>query len=394
MIFKASLFSLLLFVTLLLNSCGSGSDTQTFTLEEKKFVHSLFLTEYLWYDQVTSHIDYTQFTQRKELVHTLTYKEKDRWSTVFTNEKLNAFSEQRSTGFGILYTPDFMIRSTRIDAPAYHKLKRGDKLIAINDQPITRSLLKEAAQILDKATKFTLLREGTELEIFITSAAYNYKVVEKKIFPLKDRSVGYLRYDEFTESSNEEVEKAFDLFYQHHIEEMIIDLRYNGGGYLSLASIILENLINDQQKKRQFYLDGNPTFNTETKDRTYYFEEASLQDGNELNIKRVIFLTTKNTASASEALINALIPYLGKENVITIGDNTHGKPVGMNGKQYGNYIYLLINFFVKNSNDQTTSFNGIPVTCEGNDDIGHALGDENETMLSTALYYIRNNACP
>jgi C-terminal processing protease CtpA/Prc len=110
-------------------------------------------------------------------------------------------------------------------------------------------------------------------------------------------------------------------------------------------------------------------------------------------MKRVIFLVTKDSASASELVISALKPYLGNTNVVTIGADTHGKPVGMSGKVYGTNYYFLINFFVRNNAGDPTSFNGIPATCTAEDDLTHLMGDENETMLKTALYYIENDAC-
>ena len=93
-------------------------------------------------------------------------------------------------------------------------------------------------------------------------------------------------------------------------------------------------------------------------------------------------------------MINALVPYLGAENVITIGANTHGKPVGMRGRIYDKHIYFLINFFVRNNAGATTSFNGITPTCSAEDDLKHSMGDERETMLSSAIYYIQYGQCP
>ena len=119
-----------------------------------------------------------------------------------------------------------------------------------------------------------------------------------------------------------------------------------------------------------------------------------MQDGNELNMKRVFFLVTNNSASASESIISALIPYLGESNVITIGDNTDGKPVGMIGRTYDNNYYFLINFMVRNNANESSSFNGIPVTCPPEDDMTHLMGDVDETMLQTALTYIQTGACP
>jgi hypothetical protein len=128
-------------------------------------------------------------------------------------------------------------------------------------------------------------------------------------------------------------------------------------------------------------------------ERSSQFEDAELQDGNELNMKRVFFLTSKSSASASEAVISALVPYLGIDNIITVGDATHGKPVGMNGKTYGINYYFLINFFVRNNAGETSGFEGIPPTCTADDDLTHFMGDANEIMLKTALYYIETGSC-
>jgi hypothetical protein len=65
----------------------------------------------------------------------------------------------------------------------------------------------------------------------------------------------------------------------------------------------------------------------------------------------------------------------------------------MNGRTYGVNYYFLINFIVKNDKGETTSLDGIPVTCPAEDDLSHLRGDVNETMLKTALYYIATDNC-
>ena len=119
-----------------------------------------------------------------------------------------------------------------------------------------------------------------------------------------------------------------------------------------------------------------------------------MQDGNELNLERVVFLVTQNSASASEMVISSLKPYLGEENVVTIGSYTHGKPVGMAGYIDGSNYYFLINFYIRNNDGISTSFYGIPPTCSAKDDLTHPRGDIEEDMLSTALYYLLHSTCP
>ncbi len=380
-------------ISLLLNSCGSSNDgkTQVFSLEEKEFLHNLFLTEYLWSDQVASNINYTRYTDPQLMINNLRINPPDTWSLTITKQEYEDDINQRAAGFGFGYTSDFMIYLVRINAPVYGKLFRGDKILEVNDEAVTTDLLSQASQNLNVASIFTILRDGSEMDITLTPSEYSFNVSLGKIILQGTQKVGYLRFDSFTESSVSEFEAIFNTFHHENIDELVIDMRYNGGGSVATASALLDNITNAYASQRQMYLDWN--INYKNNNSRYRFEDIDMQDGNELNMQRVFFLTTKGSASASEAVISALIPYLGINNIITVGEHTHGKPVGMRGKTYGTNYYFLINFFVKNNAGDTSSFNGIPATCTAEDDLTHLMGDKNETMLKTALYYIENGSC-
>lgn len=386
---------------LFLNSCGSGSSssstsitddgTEVFSLEEKQFLHDLFLTEYLWYDQVASNIDYTQFTEPQEMINVLRIDPYDQWSFTMTQQEYEDYSNQLTSGFGFGYTSDFFIYLVRINAPAYGLLFRGDQILEINGEAVTDTLIKQASDNLNVPTTFTLLRDGNQLYVTVSPSEYTFNVSLGKIITQGTQKIGYLRYDSFTENSVAEFERIFTLFHGENIDELVIDLRYNGGGSVTTASALLDNVTNAYASERQMYLDWNANY--QQYNSSYTFEDIDLQDGNELNMKRVFFLTTKGSASASESVINALVPYLGADNVVTIGNFTHGKPVGMTGRVYSTNYYFLINFFVRNNDGDTTSFDGIRPVCIAEDDITHMMGDENETMLKTALHYIETDLC-
>lgn len=396
------LLTLSISITLLLNSCGSGSssdnnvipeeEVQVFSLDEKEFLHTLFLTEYLWFDQVAENVDYDLFAQPQEMINALRFDPPDQWSFTMTKQEYEDYTNQKTTGFGFSYTNDFFIYLVRINAPAYDKLFRGDQILEINGEAVSQTLISEASQNLNVPTTFTLLRDGSQTDVTVTPSEYSFNVSLGKIIIQGTQKVGYLRYDSFTESSVDEFERIFTTFNNEGIDELVIDMRYNGGGSIVTASALLDNITNAYASQRQMYLDWN--VNYKQNNSAYTFEDSDMQDGNELTMKRVFFLTTKSSASASEAVINALVPYLGEENIITIGDDTHGKPVGMSGRSYGLNYYFLINFYVKNNVNETTSFDGIPVTCPAEDDISHMLGDENETMLKAALHYMVTGVCP
>lgn len=390
--------SLLLSFSLLLNSCGSSSTSSdsvdnAFTLPEKQFLHKLFLTEYLWFDQVASNVDYNSFETRTSMIDSLKVMPPDLWSFTMTEQEYEAFANQETIGFGFGYENfNFTIYLVRIDSPAYGKLFRGDKILEVNGVTATPALITEASENVNIQTTFTLLRGSEEVSVSLISSAYTFKVALGNIIQQESKKIGYLRYDSFTESSVAEFENIFTTFKTENIDELVIDLRYNGGGSVATTSALLDNIINTHPGERQLYLNWNANY--QQKNGTYSFEDADLQDGNELNMQRVFFLVTSSSASASEAMISALIPYLGKANVITVGNNTQGKPVGMSGRTYDNNYYFLINFMVKNDDSESTSFDGIPVTCPAEDDLTHLMGDINETMLKTALSYIQTGVCP
>lgn len=403
--FNRYIFSVLFLSVFILNACGSSgtsssennttenNTTESFTLNEKQFLHHLFLTEYLWYDQVTSNVDYTVFSTPQSMINELKVMPPDLWSFSITKQQYEDFANQKTIGFGFGYeSENFTIYLVRIDAPAYGKLFRGDRILEINGMPATPTRISEASQNVNAETTFTLLRESQEIEVSVTSKAYNFKVSLGKVIQQDNQKIGYLRYDSFTESSVTEFENIFTTFKSENIDELVIDLRYNGGGSIATTSALLDNISNVYPGRRQLLLDWNANY--QQNNDSYYFEDALFQDGNELNMQRVFFLVTQSSASASEALISALVPYLGASNIITIGEDTHGKPVGMAGRNYDDNYYFLINFIVRNASGDSTSFDGIPATCFAEDDLTHLLGDADERMLKAALSYIYTGVCP
>jgi len=389
---------LLLSLSLLLVSCGGGgggsggviadrspsSPTQSFTQTEKDFVYGLFTTEYLWFDKVASNVDYSAFDTPQALIDGLRVPD-DRWSFMVTKEEYENNANQKTAGFGFGYINDFTVYIVRIDAPAYNNLFRGDVILEVNNEAASSENIAEASKNLNVKTTFKILRNGAEKNVVITPREYTFKVTMGKIL---NNTIGYLRYDSFTGSSVSEFEEEFTKFKAAGITELIVDLRYNGGGSVDVASALLDNITNQYSGKRQAYLDWNENY--QQKNTSITFGEV---EPNDLDMKRVIFLVTKDSASASELVISALKPYLGKTNVVTIGDATHGKPVGMAGKAYGSDYYFLINFYVKNSAGEKTNLDGILATCLAEDDLTHLMGDTNETMLKTALHYIDTRSC-
>jgi len=369
--------------------------------KEKEFdkagVYQLFTTEYYWADKTQQNFNYEAFQTPQSLIEVLKYK-KDRWSFAIEKERFNNTISQKNRGFGFScqeVNSGCFVTYVQIDSPADKiDLRRGDIIQKVNNHKATRSDIYRLGKESKTAISFTIKRSNTNelCQGAVTPREYTYKVILTKIINISNNQpVGYLRLDSFLGEKElvQQIDNAFNKLKKSAIQKLIIDLRYNGGGSVDIASEILDRLSVKNEGEEQFTLTWNDNY--QTSNQKYIF---SLKK-NSLNIEQLLFLTTKNTASASELLISAMKPYLSQENLVVIGDDTHGKPVGMSGKSDGNYYYFLINFVVKNALGFYDYFNGLPVTkgCYIEDDPHHEMGDREELMLKSALNYIKEGSC-
>ena len=406
MLYKMNLLISGLLLTIFLSACGKhhtstlpfgdpigvapGGGTSTFDSNEKSYLYNLFLTEYYWNDKVPQDFDYSTYTEPQPMINDLKYAALDRWSFALSRQQYDDMTTQKTAGFGFGYQDNFVIYTVLIDSPAQNAgLLRGDRIVKINGQPVTDTLLAQASSNLNKPTKFSLDRGGKTVELTITAQAYTYKVVAYSTVQTNEgKRVGYLRFDEFTDNATDELEAAFNYFKSQHINKLVIDLRYNPGGSVNTASIFLDKVGRGYNGQVQFTLAWNAE--NSYQNETLYFDS---NDPNSLALDKLLFLTTSHSASASELVINAMEPYM-HENVSIIGTRTHGKPVGMAGRTDGSYVYFLINFAVLNSVGYGSYFDGLAPDCRVEDnDFAHQLGDPNEALLHEALYYMDNGHC-
>ncbi len=372
-------------------SCGgveesnaSNSQDTTFDKVQKDFLYNLFKTEYLWANKIR-YQNYDDFVDPQNMIKAFRNK-KDKWSYYETITEYEDRKEQKAKGFGCYYKGK-KIYKIKFDSPCEKAgLKRGDILEKINKEKASSKSYKEAQNNIGIESIFTIYRKGEMLNIKITPEYYKFKTVKHQILNLYGKKVGHMIFDSFTSSSIDELEDAFDSFKNNHIDELIIDLRYNGGGSLATASILLDKIAGyNYENHLQAYLKWNNDYSSN--DEGYYFEK----DANSLNLNKIYFLTTENTASASEMVINSLKPYLN--DVILIGSKTHGKPVGMRGRKKNGLIYWLINFSVYNANDESEYFQGLDVTCNVQDKYDYSRNNTNDDLLKKALYYIKTGNC-
>ena len=244
---------------------------------------------------------------------------------------------------------------------------------------------------------------GTE-SIELTKAANTENPVYiSEVLNVGGTNVGYLMYNGFTADFNSELNNAFGTFLGNNVSELVLDLRYNSGGSVNSA-ILLSSMITGQFNGEIFL---SRQWNSEWQEFLEFNDPESLinrftnelGDGtnlNSLNLDRVFILTTEDSASASELVINSLAPYI---NVVQVGDFTTGKyqasttlydaPDFSRENANATHLYALQPLIFKTLNAEgfTDYDNGLEPDFELLEDFGNVgiLGDENEPLLAAAL---------
>lgn len=207
------------------------------------------------------------------------------------------------------------------------------------------------------------------------------------------KRVGYINLRTFIiADASAQLRTAFGQFAAQGVTELIIDLRYNGGGLVDVADIMGDLMGRDRtgQVWSRTVLRASKAADNETR---LFRAEA-----NAIAPTRVAFITTDASASASELVANAMIPYLGT-NMALVGGNTFGKPVGQFGFDLAacDLRVRAVAFQTVNANNQGEYYTGlasvVPNTCRAGDDITRPLGDPREASIAAALDFLAGRAC-
>ncbi|TAD71986.1 MAG: peptidase S41 [Sphingomonadales bacterium] len=205
--------------------------------------------------------------------------------------------------------------------------------------------------------------------------------------------VGYINLRTFIVSdAANQLRAAYGQFAAQGITQLIIDLRYNGGGLVSVADT-LGDLMGagrvGQVWSREVLRQSKSAENTTRLFRT---------EPNAIAPTRIAVITTSASASASELVTNSLIPYLGN-NLALVGANSFGKPVGQFGFDLAacDLRVRAVTFQTVNASGQGEYYTGlasvVPNTCRAGDDIARPLGDPREASIAAALDFLAGRAC-
>lgn len=251
---------------------------------------------------------------------------------------------------------------------------------------------------------------STEEEITLTKQEYTKNpVIVTKTLDVNGQKVGYINYDSFTSDFDSELNAAFGEFKSQQVTDLVLDLRYNGGGSIrtatDLASMITGQFAGQTFMTEEWNADWQAFFEQNRPERLINSFNTTLSTGetiNSLNLNTVYILTTLRSASASELVINGLDPYI---NVVQIGETTTGKFQGSIpvydspgfGRNNANtsHTYAMLPLVLKSVNSVGVSdyINGLDPDYEYSEDFRNLgiLGDPNEPFLKLALDIIQGN---
>lgn len=216
------------------------------------------------------------------------------------------------------------------------------------------------------------------------------------VYVFNNQKIGYAIYDQFDD--NADIRSFAVRMKSAKINEMILDLRYNPGGYVSTCNELASFFVPTEHLGKLFQQQYYNKIITKEKAEKYhnngvdsvYLKSGSWYEQWGLNLKRLIVLSTKKTASSSEALVVGLRPYM---DVVIIGTQTCGKDVGSYTIVDNNYKYLLqpITFKYYNSNMESTPEEGLIPDVIVEDNKKTQRGNVDEALLKAALKYIEEN---
>ena len=405
------------------------------------FAKDLLGTYYLWNNEISK--DLARFNPDTcfnpvSLVSKIRYhengKEVDHWTSMTTSLD-DMTSSVQGTGLSFGYdlqagsisnkpgTYFLLISFVNKGKPADKAgLKRGDIIMSIDGKDITTSNIYDAFN----AESVTLGIAHLTSDGYLGPIEKNVKMAANKewenpvlvdtTFDVNGKKVGYLAYSSFDLNTSNTLPDIFRKFKANGIEELIIDLRYNGGGYTFteclLASLIappanvvakdvfqteVYNSLLANEWKKQGY-DTNTYFSTKHEMPSQNISQ-DISDANP-GVKKLYAIVTGGSASASEGLLVGLGPYM---DITLIGKRTYGKycaglmmsPEDLYGKnstydyskitKWG--IYVMISKFADKNGYNAAQPDGIPVDIDASDNPldGYQLGDVNESMLKVAL---------
>jgi carboxyl-terminal processing protease len=399
---------------------GGGTGSTCSYASRAQFVRDTMNEWYLFPELLDLGVNPASFTDVQAYIDALVAparaQSRDRGFSYITSiaEETKLIQSGSNAGFGIRLSYDttanrvFVLEAFE-SAPGFLAgMDRGTELISINGQSVASLMASGGSAAVSSAlgpteagvTRTIVFRtvEGFERSATITKAEYSLDPISDRygVKILSDGAggqVGYLNLRTFivADASNQ-LRTAFQQFREAGINRVILDFRYNGGGLTSVAKLLGDLLAAD--KTGQVYVRDIHRASKASENETLLFAAQPQA----IAATRIAVIGREGTASASEQVPNAFIPYLGS-NIALIGTNTFGKPVGQYAfdRSACDDRLRAVTFRSVNRDGGGDYYRGLasvmPRTCAAADTVTRPLGDPEEASVKTAIDFLAGRSC-
>jgi carboxyl-terminal processing protease len=399
-----------------MNRCVAKPGTTPGTLQdEQNFLRLWIDATYLWYREVPA-VDLDGYSTAVDYFHVLktplltaSGSPKDRFHFSYPDARWRELSGGQQQGYGITWVKfgetvprDWRIAAVEAESPASAAgLQRGDRLMAIDGIDFIQAtgddvdLLNKGLVPAAGAThRLTLERAGVQREAALVSASVTVAPVQNtRIIDTAQGRVGYLRFGSHIAAAEAQLVASVTTLRDAAVTDLVLDMRYNGGGLLSIASKLSYMIAGAQATTGRTF--EQTIANDKTKqEKPILFRAASSQGTTlpALNLKRVFVLAGPGTCSASESVINGL---RGIDiDVHLIGGTTCGKPYAFIPTSHCGTTYFAVQYQGINAKGFGDYGDGFAPVCRAQDDLDQPLGSTSEGMLAAALRFRETGSCP
>lgn len=397
--------------------------------DEKNFLRSWNNETYLWFSEVTDITpllasqtpqDYFWLLKTNQRTASGALKDNFHWYEPTTDAE--AWSSGVTYGYGLNLKVESWDAPRTIhiaytdagSAAAANDIKRGAKIIAIDGLSVSNLNINTLVEKLFPSSinavhEFEILEPGQSVSRKVTlesSAIETDSVSVAKVIEHSGSKIGYMQFNTFIPDAQDKWVTAINSMKNAGVSDLVLDMRYNGGGYIAVAAQVAYMVAGSNTDNKVFFQD---VVNSKMpKEDPWPFLDTGLYGLNNglqlptLNLPRVYVLATGDTCSASELVINSLRGI--DVAVYLIGDTTCGKPYGYNPQPNCGTTYYTIQFKATNAKGFGEYSDGfVPSSTDNNedrvkgcmvsDDLNHELGDPQEALLATALQFRATGSC-
>lgn len=395
--------------------------------DERKWVKAYMSERYLWYKDIpTVNADDVRYsvmangsldvwtslqnyfldskTPLKTVLGTLV----DKFSFMIDTVSWNSFVESNLRGYGFMLkrstSAGFKVITVAYvypNTPAMSAgLMRGDQIIGIDGASINDSSAQAIATFNEGLSPtqpaphtFQILRDGATFNVSMQATNITLQQVEYKVLNVGAKKLGYLLFNSHVPGAETYLIQAMTQFKQQGISELVVDLRYNGGGYLAIANALAYSVAGSAKAQGKVF--ELTRFSDKRSSENYAMNFSSTGLNNQpypsLGIAKIYALVTGGTCSASESFINGLRGI--DVEVELIGSTTCGKPYGFYPQDNCGITYAAMEMEGVNAKGEGRFSDGMMPQCTAMDDLSRPLGDASEGMLSIAIKRIQGQTC-